>query len=1426
MKRRVRQFVKTRIKYLPVAVAFLSLLIAPVLTIVSNLGRETKASSESTWTVYPKDVVETATVENVQLNESGDKVQLEKYFNKNLVDKRLSNDRSTTRQENPAVTVDEDGNTYVAYNAVGSTAIYMQKISSAGEVLWEEDKSVFANACTNVTGTYTNQTDIALFGSGVVIVANCYNGSTNEIKAQYVNSSGVAQWGSDTRVNDDTTDDKIGPSVAVIGSEIFVVWQDERDGATNYDIYAQKLNSSGTRQIVSDQLISDQGATAVYGAYIGATSESKLIVSYAYSNTVYSAQYSTIFASEWGPTATGVGTIGSKYDFASTTFGTNSYHFYKKWSASPPSYQIYGQSMSNTGAKRWNSGSDLRVGRRIVPAIIQAWNDGTNPYFAAASFSGINYPCGKRVSSADGSVLWGGILDDEPSLTADSSASSTRFAVAYNSVSGTNQIFYYKINSPYQEDIFYNTIDTAGTVGGASDTVINKDYGSLNQQRVAIAKDSGGNIVAAWADSRSGVFASDVYVQKFNSSGTSQWSSDTKLNSATSNCSDIAITVNGTDIYVAWNSVSNVYLGKLNTSGATQWSDRKVNVGGTGATSEPSVAWDGSNAVVVWGDNRSGDGNTEVYFNSVNSSGTVQLGSDQRVNVTTTGKQEYPVIRSDTTNAYVVWEDARNGSNEDIFMQKVNGSGAPQYGSDVKIDDQSGVSVSSSNPDFILDSGNLYIVWEDDRESGDSYSDIYLAAFSGDTRLFSDVQVNDSSTGDKIRPKIGIASDELFIIWEDQRVSATYHDVYMAKFNTSGTKLYGTDSKVNDDTTTVINEYPAITPNDSYVAWDDDRKGASDKNIYLARGVDKNRTNGTMKGAGLIFDAETDQVRYNTIGFEATTPAGTEVKLRTRTAETQEELTSATWSSYYTAKNEGKSLFHKAYAESAIESDNLRFLELEISLASDDNDTTPLLDNVSLSYLTNQAPEFSTFSVASNSGGAVKLAYIVTDSDDTSEDISFKYYDGSWHTSPNTDGETTVTAGFGHILNWNAKADLGEVKKTVKVRLTADDGETFNNLGYYTSNEFEIDATQPVSAYEDIGLPFSIISTTTGDIIEQVTDKETGDRAEEAVKRELDKIAEIISSLRNSDILLIILLILSSFCLVLYGIKLLVATGFYYELVNHLERPLSLFAPAGKRVKRVGYAFDFTRKFALSGVRVEAKDVYNGRIVAFALTNNCGEFVLVLPSGRYRLFAKKEGYRESVDGPIISKFGGGGTDGYYGKIYFSGEEITLGEETEAEISIGLDPEAKGQIKKPGFSIYFDMIAKIFLVVGTALAIISYVLAYTKLEVIILAFSYFVLWSAIFLGLVLIKSRLGRIIDNSGNGVALALVRVFKTGENGRSLAGSGVSDRDGKFAMNISSGSHLITVRHPEYSDVERKMEVRSLSDIGELRIELVKRER
>ncbi|UCG71099.1 MAG: FG-GAP repeat protein, partial [Thermoplasmata archaeon] len=415
----------------------------------------------------------------------------------------------------------------------------------------------------------------------------------------------------------------------------------------------------------------------------------------------------------------------------------------------------------------------------------------------------------------------------------------------------------------------YNDTDISFS-WGASDTKVNQNSDSADQQDCAMAIDPDGNIIVVWNDWRVSGMDQEIYAQKFSPQGDPLWgSSDILVNQYSDGSDDqkypdIAIDSDGNAI-VVWEDNRDgattkwdIYAQKLNSSGIPQWSssDVKVNLNSdTENQYRPRVDVDSNGvAIVVWYDYRSGT-HYDIYAQNISSSGTVGWGSsDKLVNQNSdTDDQWSPSVAIDSgSNAIIVWGDDR-GATRDIYAQNLSSSGSPQWGSSDKLVNQNSDSASQGSPDVAIDSnGNAIVVWDDGRTDRDIYSQKLNSTGSAHWGS-SDKKVNQNSdTEYQWKPHVTIDSDDNAIVaWEDDRNSGSFvEDIYAQKINSTGEAKWGSyDVKVSHAPDSSDQGYVDVAVDSSgntYFVWHDERN--SEEDIY-AQKIEP----GTDMGAAYIF---------------------------------------------------------------------------------------------------------------------------------------------------------------------------------------------------------------------------------------------------------------------------------------------------------------------------------------------------------------------------------------------------------------------------------------------------------------------------------------------------------------------------------------------------------------------------------------------
>lgn len=177
---------------------------------------------------------------------------------------------------------------------------------------------------------------------------------------------------------------------------------------------------------------------------------------------------------------------------------------------------------------------------------------------------------------------------------------------------------------------------------------------------------------------------------------------------------------------VAWtdyrSATSHIYAQRLNSRGKIIWNSDGVPLStAAGNQNFSQLVSDGNGgAIVVWEDYRSGSSGdyADIYAQRISPSGAVLWASDVAV-CTAVHPQEKPKIASDGAGgAIIVWQDYRSGSRYEVYAQRINGNGEPQWTAN-------GVAISTAlnNPQYLFPeiisdgSDGAIIVWQDKRSS-------------------------------------------------------------------------------------------------------------------------------------------------------------------------------------------------------------------------------------------------------------------------------------------------------------------------------------------------------------------------------------------------------------------------------------------------------------------------------------------------------------------------------------------------------------------------------------------------------------------------------------------------------------------------------------------------------------------------------------
>jgi hypothetical protein len=281
----------------------------------------------------------------------------------------------------------------------------------------------------------------------------------------------------------------------------------------------------------------------------------------------------------------------------------------------------------------------------------------------------------------------------------------------------------------------------------------------------AIAVDGSGTAYAVWGDFRTGI--AEINFASRPDGG--EWGNPTLVDDVPGYDEwfslALAVRANG-DAFVAWENEYNynrdIYFAYCSSDGIWDDSVRLSDHLGVITQFDPAIAVSpGGKAYAVWEDGRNQD--LDIYVAERPAGGA--WGASFKVSDDPgSAEQSNPAIAlADEENQYAVWEDRRNG-NADIYFSHREGGGA--WSANLKINDDLGTA-DQTNPDIAVDSiGNAYIIWQDYR-NGDA--DIYFAYCPSAGGCNPNVRVNQDNNGDdQAMPAIAVdGNGKAYAIWQD-----------------------------------------------------------------------------------------------------------------------------------------------------------------------------------------------------------------------------------------------------------------------------------------------------------------------------------------------------------------------------------------------------------------------------------------------------------------------------------------------------------------------------------------------------------------------------------------------------------------------------------------------------------------------------------
>jgi len=410
---------------------------------------------------------------------------------------------------------------------------------------------------------------------------------------------------------------------------------------------------------------------------------------------------------------------------------------------------------------------------------------------------------------------------------------------------------------------------------------------SSNDYAYGVATDSSGNVYVAGGtngglDGNTNAGNTDLFVVKYNSSGTKQWTR--QLGSSSRDSANGVATDSSGNVYVTGMTnggldgcknagIEDLFVVKYNSSGTKQWTNQ---LGSSSRDSANDVATDSSGNIYVTGttywelDGNTSAGKADLFVVKYDSSGTWQW---TKQNGTDRYDEARGVATDSSGNVYVTGytEGGLDGNTSvgkaDLFVVKYNSSGTKQWTKQLGTWDSdfaNGVATDSS--------GNVYV-------TGSTYRNLDGNTSAGNADLFV-VKYNSSGTkqwtkqlGSSSRDYAnGIVTDSSGSVYVsgttygglDGNTSAGNADLFVVKYNSSGTKQW--TKQLGTSSTDTANGVATDSSGNVYVAGGtygglDGNTSAGDNDLFVV----KYNSSGTKQWTKQLGTSSTDSA--NGIAF-------------------------------------------------------------------------------------------------------------------------------------------------------------------------------------------------------------------------------------------------------------------------------------------------------------------------------------------------------------------------------------------------------------------------------------------------------------------------------------------------------------------------------------------------------------------------------
>ena len=358
-----------------------------------------------------------------------------------------------------------------------------------------------------------------------------------------------------------------------------------------------------------------------------------------------------------------------------------------------------------------------------------------------------------------------------------------------------------------QSDIYAQRLDANGNALWTSNGIGVCTY-SQYQYTPQLVTDGSGGAIIVWKDNRPSS-KSQLYAQRIDADGNALWTADGVLIGADYYSQYLAdpgnpeyqnniVTDGNHGAIIVWKGYYwkySVYAQRIDGNGTAKWnSGLPVAIYKTSVADAHhiGIASDINNGAIISWDQTPTSGYPDIYAQKIDTSGNIKWASGGIAICKAGLYQRNPFPASDKKGgAYIVWQDLRNNSDNDIYANHVDsmGIGHINWGTDVDGDGgPDGIVINNEASDQTLpiaasdDDGNLIACYYVSYQS----IKIQKIGIDGSVQWTANGISPATSIGQKVYSHFSVFENKPVLVWAENRSGASYSNLYIQLLDSDG----------------------------------------------------------------------------------------------------------------------------------------------------------------------------------------------------------------------------------------------------------------------------------------------------------------------------------------------------------------------------------------------------------------------------------------------------------------------------------------------------------------------------------------------------------------------------------------------------------------------------------------------------------------